>query len=178
MPMGWLNTRSGMKHREQKVAQNPFILLFRALKLRLSGKMRLTNNTKNIKFTEQGEDFFAFRKLVVDPDNKKPDSSTVIFKIIFRFKNFSERTNRILSLIPVPLIGAQPGFRSKTWFINDKTGKFMGYYEFDSIEYVKAYCNSLPLKMMRKRALPGSLKHSLSYDNWKHNSERKFLCQK
>jgi len=56
---------------------------------------------------------------------------------------------------------AQPGFRSKTWLIGQQTGDFMGLYEFDSAAAAEAYWNSLPLRMMRRRAAPGSLSHEV-----------------
>ena len=66
-----------------------------------------------------------------------------------------------MSLIPIPLISAQPGFRSKTWLLGEETGDFIGYYEFDTVEQAEAYWDSLPLRMMRGRAAAGSLSHEV-----------------
>ena len=35
----------------------------------------------------------------------------------------------------------------------------MGYCEFDTLENAEAYWDSLPLRMMRRRAAAGSLSH-------------------
>jgi hypothetical protein len=62
----------------------------------------------------------------------------------------------------MPLIAAQPGFRSKTWLLGEETGDFIGYYEFDTVEAAEAYWESLPLRMMRRRAAEGSLRHTIT----------------
>jgi hypothetical protein len=67
----------------------------------------------------------------------------------------------LLSLIPIPLIAAQPGFQSKTWLIGEDSGDFLGNYEFDTVEAAKTYLDSLPLRIMRRRAEPGSLTHDV-----------------
>lgn len=141
--------------------QNPIILIFRAIKLRLKGRVRLLNDLENIRFEDRGEQFTAFRKMIVIPTSNQPEKSGAIFQVRFRFKNLSEKANRLLSLIPIPLIAAQPGFHSKTWLLGKQTGDFIGYYEFDTLEAAKAYWDSLPLRMMRKRAAPDSLTHEI-----------------
>ena len=91
----------------------------------------------------------------------KPAQPGATFQIRFRFKNLSATANRRLSLIPIPLIVAQPGFRAKTWMLGQQTGDFIGFYEFDTVEAAEAYSSSLPLRMMRRRAASGSLTHEV-----------------
>lgn len=114
-------------------------------------------NPTNAELEDQGETFTAYRKMVVKPLANQPELPGAIFQVRFRFKNLSVKTNQRLSCIPIPLIAAQSGFRSKTWLIGDDSGEFMGYYEFDTIEAAETYWSSLPLRMMRRRASPGSL---------------------
>jgi hypothetical protein len=104
----------------------------------------------------------AFRKVTVDPAGDHPVRPGAIFQVRFRFKNLSAEANRRLSLIPIPLILAQPGFRSKSWLLGQKTGDFIGRYEFDTVEAAEDYWNSLPLRMMKRRAEPESLTHEIS----------------
>ncbi|MCP4674685.1 MAG: YdhR family protein [Deltaproteobacteria bacterium] len=141
--------------------QNPLMLVLRAIGLGLSGKARFIRNLQNESIKDEGECFTAFRKVVVKPNSKQPSNPGAIFQVRFRFKNLSATANRLLSLIPIPLIVAQPGFRSKTWLLGEDSGDFIGYYEFDTIEAAEAYWNSLPLRMMRKRAAKGSLTHEI-----------------
>ena len=141
--------------------QNPFKLLARALVLRLRGRARFERDIADAEITIEGERFVAFRKVVVDPASDQPSESGAIFQVRFRFKNLSTKANQWLSLIPIPLITAQPGFRSKTWLLGEQTGGFVGYYEFDTVEQAEAYWDSLPLRMMRGRAAAGSLSYEV-----------------
>jgi hypothetical protein len=124
------------------------------------------------KLEDRGECFSAFRKIAVDRSSKPAP----IFHVRFRFKNFSAGTNRWLSLIPIPLIVAQPGFRSKTWLLGEQTGDFIGRYEFDTVDAAEAYWRSLPLCMMKRRAAAGSLTHeilALQNEEIKEGAEKK-----
>lgn len=143
------------------MSQNPVILLSRAFWLLLSGRIRRTKITEANPLEVEGEAFVPFRKICVNPPKNRKSPSGAIFQVRFSFKNLSAAANRRLSLIPIPLIVAQPGFRSKTWLLGQKNGDFIGYYEFESIETAEAYWHSLPLKMMRRRAAHGSLSHEI-----------------
>lgn len=146
-----------MDKQEKRGTQNPLRLLIRAFLLWISGKVRFEHGLSSITIEDKGERFRAFRKIVVDAPKKPVALAAVIFKVRFSFKNLSPRANRRLSLIPVPLIVAQPGFRSKTWLIGETSGDFMGYYEFDDNASAQAYWRSLPLGLMRRRAAASSL---------------------
>jgi hypothetical protein len=125
--------------------------MFRALMLWLRGKVHLGRDPQEV-LEDGGERFRSFRKIVVDGG-----SVGAIVRVRFRFRNLSAAMNRRLSWIPVPLIVAQPGFRSKTWYAGEETGEFIGLYEFASEADGRAYLDSLPLAMMRRRAAEGSL---------------------
>ncbi|MCB2197958.1 hypothetical protein KQI63_01040 [bacterium] len=141
--------------------QNPIGLLAKALWLTLNGRTRLESDVGEIDIVVDGERFTAFRKVVVIHGSDQSVEPGAIFQVRFHFKNLSIKTNQRLSLIPIPLIMAQRGFHSKTWLLGEKTSDFLGYYEFDTVEHAEAYWNSLPLKMMRKRAASGSLSHEV-----------------
>jgi hypothetical protein len=141
--------------------QNPVKLLIRALGLWLSGRVLLYGSLQSDRLEDRGERFYAFRKVVVTPAPNQPARPGATFRVRFRFKNLSPGANRFLSLIPIPLILAQPGFRSKTWLLGEDSGDFIGDYEFDTTEEAEAYWDSLPLRMMRGRAEAGSLTHEV-----------------
>ena len=103
------------------------------------------------------EDFIPFRKVTLDPTADQPEQPGAIFEVRFHFAKFSARTNIRLSLIPIPFIIVQPGFRSKTWMLGEKSGAFRGLYEWDSLEDANNYWNSFPMKLMRNRAAEDSL---------------------
>ena len=137
--------------------QNPLRLLLRALRLWLTGKVHRRRDLAGRALEDRGERFVAFRQVVVDPGAGHPPQPGTRLRVRFRFKNLSAAANRRLSWIPVPLIVAQPGFRSKTWLLGEDSGEFIGQYEFDTVAAAEAYRDSLPLRMMRRRAAPGSL---------------------
>ena len=137
--------------------QNPITLSFRALRLWLEGRLRMERDLAGEKLEDRGECFCAFRKIAV----RRSSKPGAIFQVRFRFKSFSAATNRWLSSIPIPLIVAQPGFRSKTWLLGEQTGDFIGRYELDTVAAAEAYWRSLPLSMMKRRAAAGSLSHEI-----------------
>lgn len=143
------------------MTQNPLRLLTRALGLLLQGRVRLRGDSHRQQLRIDGELFQPFRKVAVLPASGGRAHPQAMFRVRFRFRNLPATANRILSLLPIPMILAQPGFRSKTWYVGQSTGDFVGLYEFDTVEEAKAYWGSLPLRMMKRRAAPGSLSHEV-----------------
>lgn len=141
--------------------QNPFRLLLRALRLWFGRRVHFRRALSDCQLVDGGEKFVAFRKVLVTPEDQRGSQRGAIFRVRFRFKNLSSKANRRLSLIPIPFILAQPGFRSKTWLLGEQTGDFIGLYEFDSVADADAYWDSLPLRLMRRRAAPDSLSYEV-----------------
>ena len=146
---------------DSRSSQNPLGLLLRALRLWLGGRIHFRKDIADRHLVDGGEEFVAFRMVVVTRKDEQSSGQGAIFQVRFRFKNLSPEANRRLSLIPIPFIVAQPGFRSKTWLLGQQTRDFIGIYEFDSVDTAEAYWTSLPLRMMRRRAAPGSLRHEV-----------------
>jgi hypothetical protein len=139
----------------------PPLLLVRATILRLRGRVRFVKD--RIGAMEEGDDenFRVFRKVLLTPAKGQPARPGAIFTVQFRFARFGDRTNRLLSLIPIPFIVAQPGFRSKTWMSGQKSGAFRGVYEWDSIKDAEMYWVSFPMELMKKRAISESLRYDI-----------------
>ena len=142
--------------------QNPILLLLRAIRLWLQGRVHFASYLDFDRREDRDETFHAFRKVMLDPGPEQPANPGASFQVRFRFKNLSAAANRRLSAIPTPLIVAQPGFRSKTWLLGAGTGDFMGYYEFDTQQDAETYWSSLPLAMMRRRAAEGTVEHKVA----------------
>ncbi len=143
------------------VYQIPPFLLARASGLLLSGRVHFPKNRLG-EIVHEDEEFKIFRQVVLDPTGDQPESPGAIFKVCFHFARFSANTNKTLSLIPIPFIIAQPGFRSKTWLIGQETGLFQGLYEWDTVKDAENYWTSFPTNLMKKRAVPSSLTYRLS----------------
>jgi heme-degrading monooxygenase HmoA len=76
----------------------------------------------------------------------------VILIVQFRQKGTSVARTRATNEAVVPLIDAQPGFRSKLWLGSDETGEYAGVYEFETREDAEAYVRSDVVAVLR--ALP------------------------
>lgn len=157
------------------ISQIPPLLLVRASGLLLSGRVHFPKNRLG-ETVHEGEDFKIFRQVVLDPTSNHSDSPGAIFKVCFQFARFSAETNRILSLIPIPFIVAQSGFRSKTWLLGQETGLFQGFYEWDTLKDAENYWTSFPMILMKKRAVPNSLTYSIyEISNQDQHRESLFL---
>ena len=144
-----------------KDSQLPPILLARSTGLRLKGRVHFLKDCIGDVQHGKDEDYEIFRKVILDPSKDQPEKPGAIFIVRFRFARFAARTNRFLSLIPIPFIVAQPGFRSKTWMLGRTTGGFQGAYEWDSIDDAEKYWTSFPMKLMKRRAVPETLNHEI-----------------
>jgi len=142
----------------------PPLLIIRGLFLLLTGKLTFQTKFKNKYVKVDDKTFTVFRKVLLNtiPSNLKDPKPKAILKIFFKFNRFSPATNKILSLIPIPLIVSQIGFISKTWLFSEETGVFCGLYEWETTEAAKNYIKSYVIKLMEKRSLPGSLKYKIT----------------
>ena len=111
---------------------SPPILLARAIKYILQGRIHFDKNVVG-EIKKEDDDYEVFRKVLLDAPKGKQIDPEAYFRVTFNFRNLSASTNKRLSLIPIPFIVAQDGFRSKTWMIGRKTGRFQGFYEWDTV---------------------------------------------
>ena len=134
--------------------------LVKAIKFYLQGRLHFDRDVVG-QIWKEDDEFEVFRKIVLDAPMKKTARPEAIFCVTFNFKSLSVSTNKKLSLLPIPFIVAQNGFRSKTWMLGRKTGRFQGLYEWDTVEDAEQYWHSFPMKMMKRRAVPSSLEHEV-----------------
>lgn len=137
--------------------QFPPFLFVRATRLRLQGRVRFPRDRVGEVVSTAAEDYEVFREMVVDPVGSQPTEPGARFEVAFRFKRFSPTANKRLSRLPMPFIAAQPGFRSKTWMLGRASGAFRGVYEWDTVEDAERYWTSFPMRLMRRRAVAGTL---------------------
>lgn len=138
------------------------VLFARAAGYRLQGRVHFPKDAVGDLVRGPDEDFVVFRKMVLDPPDDRSHEIGADFTVKFHFAHLSAAANRRLSLLPAPFIAAQPGFRSKTWLLGQKTGMFQGVYEWESVEQAEAYWTSFPMRMMKRRAVPESLWHEVT----------------
>ena len=142
---------------------NPFIAFLKTLSYLLRGRLHFPRNRIDEVITmEDGQEFVIFRHVVVDHRPDQPEKPGATFRVRFRFAHGSPKQNRRFSLFPIPFIVGLPGFRSKLWTINERSGVFQGIYEWDTVQDAENYTHSFPLKLMTKRSVPGSVFYETS----------------
>ena len=110
---------------------------------------------------EDGRRFRVFRHLTLKGSGARPPGPPTVFVVRFRFARLSQGLNRLLSLIPVPLIAGYTGFRQKVWMADEESGHWQGVYEWESAEAVEAYRRSFVLRLMNRRAEPESISYAV-----------------
>ncbi len=161
----WVNMKNNLQ-------RGPFASIICAIYFMLQRRIHFLNEHLG-EMVDGGEEFVIFRHMILDPDKGQPEKPGAIFRVRFKFSGMSPRMNMKASLIPIPFIVAQPGFRSKKWALKEKTGEFQGIYEWDSVASAENYRTSFPLKLMKKRAVPESL--SFDIREISHTGEQKTL---
>lgn len=140
-----------------RLHQFPPLLLARATRLRLQGRVHFPGDRIGEVVPTADDDYEVFRTMVVDPAEGQPTQTGARLEVDFHFSRFSPATNKRLSRLPMPLIAAQPGFRSKTWMLGTESGAFKGVYEWDTVEDAERYWVSFPMRLMKRRAVPETL---------------------
>jgi len=144
----------------ESVQRGPFSSIIRATYLLLQGRIHFPKDHLG-ETVDEGEEFEIFRQMTLDPGNDQPEKSGAIFKVRFQFASMSPEMNVKTSIIPIPFIVAQPGFRSKMWLLGREPGEFQGIYEWDTVASAENYWTSFPMKLMKKRAVPDSLSYEI-----------------
>lgn len=103
-----------------------------------------------------GERHRVFREARVDQSPMVEPESVVTLILRFQFARFSPAINRLLSLLPIPVILGMPGFLRKTWTFCDQTGFSQGIYLFGSAMQAEAYRQSPVIGILKKRTVEGS----------------------
>ena len=140
----------------KNLQRGPISSIGRAISLLLQGRIHFPKNRLG-EIINEGEDFEIFRQMTLDPGKDQPEKPGAIFKVRFQFASMSPEMNVKTSLIPIPFIVAQPGFRSKMWALGRESGEFQGIYEWDTVASAENYWTSFPMRLMKKRAVPESL---------------------
>jgi hypothetical protein len=150
--------------------QAPPLLLGRAASLRYAGRIHFPKDRIG-EIIHEDEPFEIFRQMIAEPViYRQSDPPRAILKVYFHHTHFSPRVNKVLSLIPVPLIAAQPGFRSKTWLLGQETGTTQGLYEWDTVEDAENYWMSFPMQLLKNVQSPSL--YSITYTKSERTSCR------
>jgi len=144
----------------KNVQRGPLSSIVRAIYLLMQKRIHFPKDRLGDIVGEEDE-FRIFRHMTLDPSKDQLEQPGAIFKVRFRFASMSLEMNKRTSLIPIPFIVAQPGFRSKMWALGRECGEFQGIYEWDTVDAAENYWTSFPMKLMKKRAVPASLSYEI-----------------
>jgi hypothetical protein len=147
---------------KNRLRRLPLVCALFAMLLALTRRLRLDRRyVGRVLVMEDGQRFRVFRHLSLGRSGAGVHGSPAVFVVRFKFARFSQGFNRLLSLIPVPLIGGYPGFRHKLWMVNEESGYWQGVYEWESPQAVEAYRRSFALRTMNRRAEPQSISYEV-----------------
>lgn len=141
---------------------NPAMAALRTARYALTGRLHFSRLPVGHVFVdERGCRFRVFRYVEVKPAADRPAQPGAVFILRFHVAGMSPRVNQLFSWLPIPLFVGLPGFRTKRWMVDDVTGDFAGYYEWDSVRDVENYARSFAGRFMTNRSVPGSIQFSI-----------------
>ncbi len=137
---------------------SPLASVIKTLRYVFMGRIRFPRERLGYVFIdEQGQSFRVFREVVIRASSGQPALPGAVFIPHFHVAGMSVRQNIVFSLLPIPFIIGLPGFRSKRWMVDDATGDFSGYYEWDTVDDAQNYANSFAMRFMTNRSIPESV---------------------
>lgn len=149
-----------------RIRKNPIVCLmislFNLIRRRLKFQQDYVSKLIHLK---QGNEYEIFRHITLQ---KQKNSSESILIVSFKFAHLSHKANKIISIIPMLMIAGFPGFITKIYSVNKSNGYWQGIYQWDSNHSLSEYKNSLVFNIMKKRAVPESIKLT-ELNNYKLN---------
>lgn len=105
---------------------------------------------------QDGEQLTIFRRMRLDARGEPAPSGE--FRVRFHTR-MAPRLNQWFSWLTIPLFSGLPGFRDKTWLVNQATGFSAAIYHWQTIADADRYAHSPALAFMTRRSLPGTCSH-------------------
>ena len=137
---------------------NPLASIIKTIGYVLHGQIHFPDERLGEIITlEGGQQFRVFRQVIIDPSYDQPARPDAVFIPRFHVTGMSPRMNILFSWLPIPLIVGLPGFRSKLWLLDETTGDFAGYYEWDTVQDAENYRHSFAARFMTGRSRPDSV---------------------
>lgn len=155
-----------MKTKNKKTIDlKPFMSFFAFWLAFFSGRVRFPGSRVGTVVELDDGLWQVFREIVIDPPGKKVtplpvdrvDLPGAIFRPRFHIKGMSRRFNEVFSWLPIPFFAGLPGFRRKLWLVDQESGDFSGYYEWQTTEDADNYAQSFAMRFMTTRSVPGSV---------------------
>jgi hypothetical protein len=148
------------ERRKKLMKMNPVIGFLKTLLLFVKFKVKFDKkDTGRVIIMEDGASFKIFRRVIIKY-NDRPHPQAV-FIVRFTPANMSVEQNIRFSLIPMMIFMGFRGFRSKYWCVNQETGMCQGIYEWQTLDDANNYADSIAMRFMTKRSVPGSVSNKI-----------------
>jgi hypothetical protein len=136
---------------------NPLYGVIRTLFLFLTGRVKFNKEEvgKTI-IMEDGKTFRIFRRVDIKRFSSVKAQPEGLFVVQFTPKMEIKKNIRLSRIMLMIFMGFK-GFRSKYWCVNEETGMCQGVYEWDTVKDAKRYSESIAMRNMTKRSVPGSI---------------------
>jgi hypothetical protein len=104
-----------------------------------------------------GSDFRVYRETAATAPCRHRSVLVVRFRLRLVGRNrLAHAAFRAESVLNTPLFAGFPGFRTKLWLTDARTGEYRGLYDWDGPDRAEAYATTL-LALLRLICAPGSL---------------------
>ena len=121
----------------------------------LTGRVKFDRTLKGKTLTMlDGAQFTLFRRVEIRSDQPEPQAW---FWIRFQPARMSVKANIVFSLLPMMIFLGFKGFRAKYWGVQMDTGLCQGLYEWQTAADARAYSESVAMRFMSQRSVPGSV---------------------
>lgn len=136
------------------IRYTPWFSALKALQYILAGRLHFPENQIGAIFVdEKGQLFRVFRHAVVE-SKQRPLNAKAVFIAHFHVAGMTISMNILFSLLAIPFFIGLPGLLSKQWMVDEATGDFAGYYEWETVEDAGHYATSFAAKFMMARSVP------------------------
>lgn len=116
---------------------------------RVGGELRFEDGTSSV----------VFRETVLPEPSGNPATLIVCFRLrLLGTSRVAHWLFRKESIANTPLFAGFPGFRSKLWLTDPRTGVYRGVYEWDGADQAGAYAETLS-RLLRLASTPGSVRY-------------------
>ena len=154
------------------MTMNPFRSFLKTLSYLLDRRLHFPKERQGQEVTmADGQTFTIFRQVRVDPAPDRPSSPQATLIVRFQVSSMTARQNDLFSLLPMPFFIGLPGFRSKLWTVNKRTGASQGIYRWDTVQDAENYANSFAMDFMTRRSVPGSVSWQIIPNQVAHHQE-------
>lgn len=149
---------------------NPLFGIIKTFILFITGRVQFDKSiVGNRIIMKDDKAFTVFRRVVIKHFGSQDKRPEALFIIRFT-PTMDLQSNIKLSRIVLFVFMGFKGFRSKYWCVNEESGECQGIYEWDTKADAERYSQSIAIRNMTKRSVPGSISFEILENTSKAHS--------